>query len=113
MTKFQTIDIIEKFDKHLANQSLDFEAIVIGGAALALLGVISRATTDVDLLTSPIPPIILRHAKEFARIHDLAENWLNDAPQSLKNELPPGWKCADALDSRKAASHHLQALCGL
>jgi len=92
MIRFQPNEIIASFDTYLAEQSLNFEAIVVGGAALALLGIIRRTTRDVDLLTSPIPPIILRHAKDFARIHDLPENWLNDGPKSLKNELPPGWE---------------------
>lgn len=73
-------------------QGLSYEAIVVGGAALALLGVITRTTRDVDLLSSPIPPIILRHAKDFARSNGLAENWLNDAPQTLKKDLPKGWE---------------------
>ena len=66
MERFQPNEIIASFDTYLAEQSLNFEAIVVGGAALALLGIITRTTRDVDLLTSPIPPIILRHAKEFA-----------------------------------------------
>lgn len=90
--RFQPHEIITHFDQYLAAQQLSFEAIVIGGAALSLLGVITRTTRDVDLLTSPIPPIISRHAKLFAHAEGLAENWLNDAPQSLKKELPPGWE---------------------
>lgn len=92
LLKFHPTEIIEKFDNYLNKQSLHFEAIVVGGTALSLLGVITRTTRDVDLLTSPIPPIILRHAKDFARIHGLADNWLNDAPQTLKKDLPKGWE---------------------
>lgn len=92
VTQFQPKALIDQFDRYLADQTIQFEAVVIGGAALALLGVSSRTTRDVDLLTTPIPPIILRHAREFARIHGLAETWLNDGPCSLKNELPPGWE---------------------
>ena len=92
MIRFQVNEIITDFDTYLEEQSLNFEAIVIGGAALALLGIITRTTRDVDLLISSIPPIIQRHAKEFAKIHGLAETWLNNAPESLKNELPAGWE---------------------
>ena len=92
MTKFQPITIIKDFDRYLADQALTFEGIIIGGAALAILGVITRTTRDVDLMTSPIPPIILRHAKAFAKAYSLAENWLNDAPSSLERELPKDWR---------------------
>ena len=92
MSGFHPAEIIKSFDTYLKVQGIDYEAIVIGGAALALLGVITRTTRDVDLLSSPIPPLILRHAKDFARSNGLAENWLNDAPQTLKNELPKGWE---------------------
>ena len=92
MIRFQPNEIITEFDRYLEEQSLNFEAIVIGGAALALLGIITRTTRDVDLLTSSIPPIIKRQAKEFAKIRGLAESWLNNAPESLKNELPAGWE---------------------
>ena len=47
MVRFQPNEIIASFDIYLAEQSLNFEAIVVGGAALALLGIITRTTRDV------------------------------------------------------------------
>ena len=38
---------IEAFDKHLDALGLRFEAVVVGGSALVLLGIIQRATRDV------------------------------------------------------------------
>jgi hypothetical protein len=38
------------FDQYLADRSLRLEAIVIGGAALNLLGVVSRPTNDCHIL---------------------------------------------------------------
>ena len=49
--RFQHIEIINNFYEYLVEQALQYDAIVIGGTALALLGVITRTTRDVDLLT--------------------------------------------------------------
>ena len=46
---------IEAFDSHLAALGLRLEAIVIGGSALALLGVTTRQTRDVDILEPVLP----------------------------------------------------------
>lgn len=50
--------IIEAFDLYLDGLGLRFEGVVIGGAALALMGVIERPTRDVDVLVPVVPPAI-------------------------------------------------------
>jgi hypothetical protein len=42
--------IVENFDLYLKSKNLSFSAVVIGGAALSILGVITRQTQDVDVL---------------------------------------------------------------
>ncbi len=49
------VEIIEAFDRFLRDRGLQFDAVVIGGAALSLLGVVSRPTKDVDILVPKIP----------------------------------------------------------
>jgi hypothetical protein len=61
----QPIDTIEAFDRFLRDQGLRFDAVVIGGAALSLLGVVSRPTKDVDILVPKIPQKI--HAAALSR----------------------------------------------
>ena len=39
-----------------------------------------------------IPDIVQKAARDFAKIHALAENWLNSGPSSLTNDLPKGWR---------------------
>jgi hypothetical protein len=39
---------LDAFDQFLAARELRLDAVVLGGAALVLLGVIERATRDVD-----------------------------------------------------------------
>ncbi|MBF0313904.1 MAG: hypothetical protein HQK50_17960 [Oligoflexia bacterium] len=90
-------EIIAEFDQYLHQRGQQLNAVVIGGAALALLGIITRETQDCDILDPNIPEDIQNSAKEFAqelskRGCDLKVDWLNNGPASLKDVLPPGWQ---------------------
>ena len=90
-------EILIKFDQYLADIGLRFEAVVIGGAALALLGIITRETQDCDVLDPNIPEDVAKAAREFSREVskkgiDLKDDWLNNGPESLKDVLPKGWR---------------------
>jgi hypothetical protein len=76
---------------------LRLEAIVIGGSALALLGVVTRQTRDFDILAPAFPLDIVEAARGFAREQrrlgiDLADDWLNNGPLQLGDVLPSGWQ---------------------
>lgn len=90
--KFIAGQIIPAFDDFLNAEQLHFSGIAIGGSALAILGIIDRATRDLDLLTSPIPLPIQIASKAFAKTNGLDLNWLNDAPSELAKHLPDGWQ---------------------
>lgn len=71
--------------------------MVIGGAALNLLGVVSRLTKDCDILFPEISEEIAKAAQSFAREvrgngGDLDGEWLNNGPASLQRQLPAGWE---------------------
>ncbi|MCA3016733.1 MAG: hypothetical protein INH41_30485 [Myxococcaceae bacterium] len=88
---------IEAFDAHLASLQLRLEAIVVGGSALALLGVTSRQTRDFDIIAPGLPPTILEAAKAFARMQrdlglELLDDWLSNGPMQLGDVLPDGWR---------------------
>lgn len=88
---------IEAFDAHLASLDLRLEAVVLGGSALALLGVTSRQTRDFDIIDPELPPTILDAARTFAREQrergvDLLDDWLNNGPIHLGDVLPEGWR---------------------
>lgn len=91
------IETIEAFDQFLRDRGLRFDAVVIGGAALSLLGVVSRPTKDVDILVPKIPQEIDIAARAFAAeiratgeiLHD---DWLNNGPASLADHLSTGWQ---------------------
>lgn len=70
---------------------------MIGGAALNLLGVISRPTKDCDILHPQLPPEIARAARAFAdEMREAGEildgDWLNNGPSSLTKLLPSRWE---------------------
>jgi Nucleotidyltransferase of unknown function (DUF6036) len=89
--------VLTAFDTYLADRGLRFEAVVIGGTALNLLGVVRRTTRDCDVLHPEIPAIIQQAAKDFAAERNglfdpLQSDWLNNGPASLTKVLPQGWQ---------------------
>ena len=90
-------ETIEAFDRFLAIQGVRSELIVIGGAALSLLGIIERPTRDCDVLDPPVDARLDACSQEFARQRSaqgfpLAVDWLNHGPASLVQVLPVGWR---------------------
>ena len=90
-------ETIEQFDDYLAEQGLSLSAVVVGGAALGLLGVVSRQTQDCDIIYPQLPEVIRAASSRFAadqrrRGIDLREDWLNNGPASLTRDLPAGWE---------------------
>ena len=78
------------------------EIVVIGGSALTALGLVKRATRDVDILAiadngelrlaEPLPQALLTARAAVAADFGLAENWLNAGPTDLlKWGLPEGF----------------------
>lgn len=78
------------------------EIVVIGGSALAALGLVSRTTRDVDLVAiaengdlrpaNPLPDALRVARDRVARDFGLDENWLNGGPTDLlKWGLPEGF----------------------
>ncbi len=84
-----------------------YAIVIIGGAALNLSGVVSRATRDVDILAfarrrgardwrleappNPIPEALAAAIRTVGQDMRLVENWLNTGPAlQLKQGLPRG-----------------------
>ena len=91
--------------------------MVIGGAALALLGVVNRQTRDCDILHPELSDAIRAAAAELvAKVRreggDLAPDRLNHGPLSLADLLPAGWKhrLQPAFSGRALTLHALARL---
>jgi hypothetical protein len=96
-TMHETKSILLAFDQYLAERRLPFHAVVIGGAALNLLGVVSRLTRDCDILHPEIPNEIAEASRGFAievraKGGTLQDNWLNNEPTSLASHLLSRWE---------------------
>ena len=91
----------------LAARGERIHIVVIGGAAVNLLGFVTRATTDVDILAfareegpgplrltppeEPLPKVMRDAAAAVASDLGLDPNWLNTGPASQwRTGLPPG-----------------------
>ena len=90
-------ETLEAFDRFLFARSLRLEAVVIGGTALNLLGVISRPTRDCDIIHPNLSQDIVDASAAFAaevRRGEgfLADDWLNNGPSSLTTQLRADWQ---------------------
>jgi hypothetical protein len=88
-------ETIAQFDRFLADRGLRLDAVIVGGTALNLLGVVLRPTKDCDVLWPALPSQIASAGREFARERRrqgefLDDHWLNDGPSALSGDLPPG-----------------------
>src|SRR5512135_2030431 len=85
------------FDRYLADRGLALEAVVVGGAALNLLGVITRQTRDCDILHPVLPHEVVEASRDFAAEvtaagGELKEDWLHNGPSALAPLLPARWE---------------------
>ncbi len=90
------VETIGAFDRYLRDRALGLQAVIVGGAALGLLGLIERQTRDVDVLFPDLSAGMLDASRSFARHQrkvgfHLDDDWLNNGPSSLKDLLPDGW----------------------
>jgi len=89
-------ETIRLFDAYLLERDLELTAVLVGGAALALLGITDRQTRDCDILQPELPVAIANAAVVFAESRravgdELANDWLNNGPSQLCDVLPADW----------------------
>ena len=96
-----TEDLLHALADQLAAHGERYTLAVVGGSALLALGLVSRATKDVDVLAivedrglvsaQPLPAALLDAAHTVARDFGLPDDWLNPGPTSLLDlGLPDG-----------------------
>jgi len=98
---------LQKVGELLTLQAETYAIVVLGGAALNLLGIVERVTTDVDILAfarqdggttarleeppDPMPEPLARAARTVARDLGLEDDWLNIGPAlQWRSGLPGG-----------------------
>lgn len=96
-------EALSALEEQLRAAGVSFELVVIGGSALQSLGLIDRATRDVDVVAlvadeglssaDPLPEALLGAASRVARDFDLPPGWLNSGPADLlRLGLPDGFE---------------------
>ena len=88
---------IQETTTWLSERNLKFQGIAIGAAPLLLLKVIFRRTRDCDVIEPELPREIKEASVQFAEQkraqgYALDENWLNNGPESIRIQLPAGWR---------------------
>jgi hypothetical protein len=103
-------ELLSALGEQLERSGHTYELVVVGGSALVALGLVSRATTDVDIVAlrdggtlrrpeKPLPAGLLEARNRVARDFNLPERWLNSGPSSLLDfGLPEGFE--DRLERR-------------
>lgn len=89
------LKVIKEFDLYLSGKNLEFEAVIMGGGALAIMGITDRVTRDIDCVAPEIPPQIKYASEKFCQDFPnlgLDKNWLNNGPISIIKDLNEGWK---------------------
>ena len=105
----RSLDLLAALGEQLEAGGQAFEIVVIGGAALQVLGLVDRATRDVDVLAlrhgdeltpaEPLPSGLREAARRVARDMRVQEGWLNAGPADLvRLGLPEGF--SERLESR-------------
>lgn len=94
--------VLHSLGEQLAAVGNRFDLVVIGGSALLALGLVERATRDVDVLAivegeiltsaDPLPPALAKARDRVARDFGLPSDWLNPGPtELLRFGLPHGF----------------------
>ena len=101
-TSEQVNELLAALGEQLAAAGRPYELVVIGGSALLALGMIDRATRDVDLLAlrtgdeltkpNPLPTELVTAAERVGRDFGLPRDWLNAGPASMLDlGMPAGF----------------------
>lgn len=96
-----TIDaILSALDEQLRQRGARYEIVTVGGSALVALGLVSRATKDIDVVAlvregllisaKPFPEPLAAAMARVARDLMLEKDWLNPGPTDLLDFGLPG-----------------------
>lgn len=97
-----TSTLFRALGEQLTARGERYTVAVVGGSALLALGLVSRATRDVDIVAivndnelasaQPLPAALLDAAHRVARDFAVPDDWLNPGPTSLLDlGLPEGF----------------------
>jgi hypothetical protein len=102
LDQLNTPELFAALGEQLAARAARVELVVVGGSALLAVGLVSRTTSDVDVVgllsdgtvvdPRPLPEHVLAASARVARDFALPADWLNTGPADLLDfGLPEGF----------------------
>lgn len=84
--------VLMALNNELAGKNILRELITCGGGALVIMGVSSRETRDLDVISPQIDSQLLECSHSVAKAFGLDKNWLNNGPSGFCTDLEKGWE---------------------
>lgn len=111
-------EALEALSETLQARRLQYELVAVGGSSLVLLGLISRATRDLDIVAmveageyvtaSRLPEPLIEAVRDVGEVLDIGPDWLNPGPAALLDfGLPDGFAERAEVRSFGALTLHL------
>jgi hypothetical protein len=96
-------------NEELKQSGKTYELYCCGGAALQLLGIISRETADLDVIVAEVDRELIEAKNRVARKLRIDENWLNNKVSPILERLPADWKknCTEVFSASHLVIHSL------
>jgi Nucleotidyltransferase of unknown function (DUF6036) len=95
-------EALEALAETLESRHLAYELVAVGGSSLVLLGLITRATRDLDIVAlvedgqyvqySTLPEPLVEAVRDVGGVLGIGDDWLNPGPAALLDfGLPDGF----------------------
>jgi len=84
--------LFKELDDALSLKKEKKSIIIYGGAALISLGILDRATVDIDVFQPQIDETFLKVINKVGEAHSFGELWINSTGNAFVKELPSKWE---------------------
>lgn len=111
-------DALKALSETLESRHLEYELVAVGGSSLVLLGLITRATRDLDIVATiqageyvaagSLPEPLVEAVRDIGEVLGIGPDWLNPGPAALLDfGLPEGFAERAEVRSFGALTLHL------
>jgi len=115
---FDVAQALSALSETLESRHLEYELVAVGGSSLVLLGLITRATRDLDIVATiqageyvaagRLPEPLVEAVRDIGEVLGIGPDWLNPGPAALLDfGLPEGFAERAEVRSFGALTLHL------